>query len=228
MKQKSYSIGSLKFSSKKKAYEHTKNIIYQLGCCDICPEHDKFSFFMDLLRNHQSFDNKIGCGVSHFEIKPNAYNCYALATDICRKDGSIVDFSWKSCAESTFKGYKQHLQSALRESIKYQIYQFREKSKSADFSLCCANCKSEQFCQVDHVISFKSLTERFLADNKPPQKFDENLETHEVIFRKSDKPFQDKWEDFHEKNADLQILCRSCNLSKGSKKSNNLITNAPN
>jgi len=217
MKKKSYSIGDLKFSSKKKAYEHTKQIIYSLGCCDIYPEQEKFNFFMDLLRNHQNIDNKIGCGVSHFSIKPNTYNCYALATDICRNDGSVVDFSWKSCAESTFKGYKQYLQSALRESIKYQIYEFREQSKSADFSLYCANCKSAQFCQVDHITSFKSLTEMFLANNKAPEKFDENLETHEVIFRKCDKDFQDNWEDFHEKNADLQILCRSCNLSKGSR-----------
>lgn len=207
-----YYIGELGFKTKKESHAYTKNIITSLGYCEIKKKHKDFNFFVNLINNHQNKKEKIGCGIKSFIIKKNIKNPRAYAMDIKRKDNSIIDFSWKSCAEQTFKTEKHDLISALRYSIEDQILNFKNKTKKI-----CKNCnKINTLFDVDHDNpSFYTLSNNFLNNyDTLPKEFDEDILTNQRKFKSIDKDFELAWYDYHKNNCNLQILCHDCNLRK--------------
>ena len=63
-------IGNLNFKTKKEAYNYTKEIIYNLNECSIDINNKNYSFFLDLLKNHEGRSTeKIKC----FRISKEIY-----------------------------------------------------------------------------------------------------------------------------------------------------------
>lgn len=90
-------------------------------------------------------------------------------------------------------------------------------------------CGNINDLHVDHIINFDDLAYNFINKMKNdcaelPVKFKEaNDQSNQKCFLLSDRIFEEKWKDFHEKNAKLQILCQGCNLSKPRPKNNFLL-----
>ena len=98
----------------------------------------------------------------------------------------------------------------------YQIKQWRRENRP--LTSVCTKCESSiGKLQVDHKYPpFKTLTEEFLKKpinkNNIPQEFDYHRGGKK--FKKQDRLFKQRWQQYHKKNAELQWLCKSCNLSK--------------
>ena len=226
-------IGDLSLSTKTASHKYTKNIIDTLGRADrfrdvviINREHIHFNFFNDLLKNHVDCAQKKGCGIEHFYIKPDFLNKNAFGMMIHRTDGSEIDFSWVGCSKHITHMTTRELPDAMRYAVIEYIRSFRveQQFKSIDLNntnglVCClcGVCGNDVEYHVDHKNpSFYKLKETFLKTTKQaiPKTFDDCKKSHAAIFKDTDKMFADDWTSYHNANCDLQILCKTCNLTK--------------
>mgnify|MGYP003333874864 CR=1 FL=1 len=213
MKQKYY-IGDLEFKTKKECESYTRNIIYNLGCCIIDKAHEKYNFFINLLNNHSSYQEKIGSGIDYFYIQPNPLVKKYYQTMIKRTDGSEIDFSWVYCCQFRERSKIYDLLRAMRNAVRDDIIKFKRRN-----TLKCVNCETEnelyENFHVDHDNpSFQSLKDNFLriTDKPIPTNFTDYKEF--TFFKDEDEDFKNEWIEYHNKNCNLQILCRNCNLRK--------------
>ena len=215
MKRKYY-IGDLEFKTKKECEKYTRNIINDLGCCIIPKDHTHFNFFEKLIQNHPEYEDKKGVGIDYFYIEPNPLNIKSFQTMIKRIDGSEIDFSWVYCCQFKERTTIDFLVKAMREAIKYDTIKYKQQS-----DLICNFCKTEKELyenyHVDHhEPSFKTLKDNFLHLTKKtkPLSFGDCKKYNVIIFKDEDEDFKNDWIDYHNKNCNLQILCRDCNLRK--------------
>lgn len=210
-----YRIGEKVFKTKKSCEKYTREIIYELGCCEIDENHEYFSFFIDLLHNHHNFEEKKGVGVFCFIIQPNQLVRTRYEMSIKRKDESIVVFSWVSCCEFKTKPISHYLSQAMRRAIAHDViaYKISEIIK-------CNNCESEsenyENYHVDHDnVSFKTLMDNFLKTTSltSPTSFDK-CKGNLICFKSDDIIFEREWVTYHTNHRKYQILCRNCNLAK--------------
>jgi hypothetical protein len=122
--------------------------------------------------------------------------------------------------------HKKELLGAMRYAIRRQISNFK---KTHGLSKICSICgkgkpivNSQASLHVDHVIPFSTLTNDFLLHCEKlqigiPQQFHYNRLTGQPRFQRGDKSFACRWQRYHQLNAELQWLCKHCNLSKGNK-----------
>ena len=211
MKKLKYSIGLLEFSSIKQCENYTRNILKNLGFTKIYKNNNHFNFIHDLLKNHNEYNEKVGLGIDYFEIKPNRLNKNPELY-IHRVDNTDVIFSWRYCCSLKSRDY---LCDAMRSSISKDIIQFKKSSK-----LTCNLCNIENLpfgeFHIDHnKNSFHSIYKKFMEVNtlKIPTIFQRN-NFNTCEFMDNDYEFKKNWIEFHNKNCDLQVLCKSCNLKK--------------
>jgi hypothetical protein len=216
MKQKYY-IGKLEFKTKKECENYTRNIIYNLGCCIINKDHPQFNFFDNLIKNHPNYEDKKGIGINYFYIQPNPFIKKYYQTMIKRLDDSDTDFSWIYCCQFKERTAYNELIRAMRIAIKDDIINYKQKQSK----LICNFCKNEnelyENYHVDHNNpSFQTLKDNFLQSikNTIPSLFDDCKIYNTPIFKDKDKDFKNEWIEYHNKNCNLQILCRDCNLKK--------------
>jgi hypothetical protein len=219
MKQKYY-IGELEFKTKKECEDYTRNIINNLGCCIINKDHTQFKFFNNLIQNHPDCDDKTGNGIDYFYIEPNPLVKKYYQTMIKRLDGSETDFSWVYCCKFKERTVNDDLLRSMRTAIKDDIIKYKQKQSQ----LICNFCKTEnelyENYHVDHHNpSFQTIKDNFLQLTKKqiPSSFGDFKIYKLTIFKDEDEDFKNDWVDYHNKNCNLQILCRDCNI----KKSNN-------
>ena len=216
-----YYIDNKEFSSLKKIKDYTRNKLKEIynnsdrEIVYIEKNDSSFLFLYKILEKHKWKEEKIGCGIKRFYIKRNFLNKKGLEINLERIDGSKIDFSWIKCVTGKFTNIKQDLITAMREAINEQTRRFRSNNK-----LICQLCKciSGNF-HVDHDSpSFKILSDNFLIKNpKHPKSFCEDKDIHWKKFLEEDEQFKQKWQEYHKKNATLQILCQQCNLRKSKK-----------
>jgi hypothetical protein len=216
MKEKYY-IGKLEFKTKKECENYTRNVINNLGCCIINKDHPQFIFFDNLIKNHPEYDDKKGIGVDYFYIQSNPLVKKYYQTMIKRLDGSEIDFSWVYCCEFKKRTSVEDLLKSMREAIKEDTIKYKQKQNK----LICNFCKREnelyENYHVDHHNpSFQTLKDNFLQLTKKqiPSSFGDCKIYKLTIFKDEDKDFRNDWVDYHNKNCNLQILCRDCNLRK--------------
>jgi hypothetical protein len=200
--------------------KYVKILIYdKIGYCDSV-KLEKNAFYDELnllLKRHPEYITKTEKMID-FKISYDLLNIKALKILILNNDGSETDISWRVAIKGIPKTSKQDLFSALRTTIMPQIYNFRKKNENI-----CEYCKKTEELHVDHVIHFEEIAQNFLNKMnlegvKIPDNFDEiDNGTHLLIFDKKDKKFRDSWYDYHQENAILRILCKSCNLTRTKK-----------
>ncbi|KAJ1464072.1 hypothetical protein T484DRAFT_1758370 [Baffinella frigidus] len=93
--------------------------------------------------------------------------------------------------------------------------------RNRDTTNICAHCREnftkENGCEVDHKTHFATIVEEFVSKEvsfKVPtetQKRNDKIHGHRLIDLDMEKRFQ----DYHESRADLQLLCKKCNRSRG-------------
>ena len=127
-------------------------------------------------------------------------------------DGQWHSFSYLTCikSESEEKYHKSNCISAFRDAIRPQIVKFREEN-----NVCC-NCGVFENLEVDHKydeMPFKTLIQNYLDDTKTDYK-DYELTSHyasgDTLSNKDDIA----WKSYHQENAILRSLCRSCHQNK--------------
>lgn len=104
------------------------------------------------------------------------------------------------------------LSGAMRSAIGRQVASWKQTNQ---VFRRCRKCQSPLNLHVDHVIPFVQLQHDFLKlQPEIPTSFFYMRKTCQPRF--TDKGFARKWQFYHRKNAQLQWLCRTCNLKKGS------------
>lgn len=216
MKQKYY-IGELEFKTKKECENYTRKIINNLGCCIINKDHPQFIFFDNLIQNHPECDDKKGIGIDYFYIQPNNLVKKYYQTMIKRLDESETDFSWVYCCQFKERTVSDDLLKSMRTAIKDDVIKYKQRQSK----LICNFCKTEnelyENYHVDHYNpSFQTIKDNFLQLTKKqiPSLFGDCKMYKLTIFKDEDEEFKNDWVDYHNKNCNFQILCRSCNLRK--------------
>lgn len=228
-----YFIGTDEFFTKKSAKEMVHERIKGMSCGFYSIDSIDGQFLFSVLENHSEVDEKIGVGISGFEVNPAldpALHKSGKGKHICliRVDGTTEDFSYNHCLTFPLKGKKEfgirELKCALRESITPQIKQFIEDDNGRDIPLQYQHCpecgllfEEDNPYHVDHIIPFSKLVEDFMTNDgakyKIPNSYARTL-TRRWVFKPSDKCLEEDFLKYHAKNARYQFLCRMCNISK--------------
>ena len=87
-----YRIGKLEFKTKGKCIEFTRQVIKSLGCCDIDENHEKFTFFMDLMENNTYYRNTLNRNINKFCIEHNKLNKSAYHIRVIKKIKQIFRY----------------------------------------------------------------------------------------------------------------------------------------
>ena len=204
-------INDKKFRSKKELTDYTRNLIKMIGLGIITTDNEHYKFFEELIKRHNEYEIKRGCGIKHFIIRQNRVNRKAYELNIMRLDDTIIDISYIHCCSLI---NNNELIRAMRYSIRKQILRFKNKSE-----MICNICNNTS-CDfhIDHINPFSLICSQFLKDKlyKPTQ-FIDCKKTNNPKFKKEDIEFKREWKQFHKQNAKLQVLCSSCNLKKSNK-----------
>jgi 5-methylcytosine-specific restriction endonuclease McrA len=218
-------IGGITFSSKKKITDYVRNMIERIGVCSSLQSSDieSYNFLIDLFRRHTEYPEKL-FGMIDIAIVPNEINNKQLRLDIIKENGDHDNISWMNCVNES---KKSEFEIALRFTINNQLQSFRQNYyKHNGGILQCAICqtKNTEEYHVDHINHFEQIKCEFLQTTsfKRPTKFRDVPGDLRKTFIDDDKPFEDSWKFFHQSNAELRILCASCNLKRPKWKQNQL------
>lgn len=172
--------------------------------------HEKFNDFCNIMRKQEKWDSKIKNIISFRVVRSRLNKALNLQLKV-KNFNKWVTVSWKKGTTKKRKE-KDPLQSAFRQSIKTQIFNWKKMNK---LGALCNNCRASRLLQADHKFpTFINLTKTFLDNEKNiPTEFDYHYKCGRK-FQKKDNYFKLKWQKFHKKYATLQWLCRSCNLKK--------------
>lgn len=146
----------------------------------------------------------LGTDFRTFARKPNQE--YPADTAHLHADGAA--FSWnkaispESPRTTVYKGLRAAIAPLMRDFM-------------CETEADCVKCGSQSDLTVDHTPAFKVIADAFLAEHGDPQL--ENLGIGGG-WRLKDADTEAAWVAFHQSRVTLlQVLCRSCNASKGAR-----------
>lgn len=169
---------------------------------------DEKKYLTDLLSQQSIWKEKID-KCTDFKIVLKNGNLY-LYTRLSTCNSWIL-VSWrKSCQDVSTKNGNPLLM-AMRHSIRYQIRKWKIENKTARQ---CVMCSSKTSLQADHhQLSFKQLSANFISSNEViPKEF--GFCRFGRTFKKEDVEFKKSWNKYHVTHANLQWLCKRCNVQK--------------
>jgi hypothetical protein len=161
------------------------------------------AFFRLLLQRHPAVTEKIGCGVDHFEIRPNQFRSPAFW--IVRVDGTETDFSFNVCINGKGHSRRAVVHNAFRSAVVDQISEFKLSILRAGGARCALTGEPlDGSCHADHVIPFKALADTFIAsvgglDAIPIVPSADGVMVHHV----ADGEVKERWRAFHKERAVL-------------------------
>ena len=193
---------------------YIKEIIYNhIGITSSIKDNynNYFDEMIELFKRHPKYINKTK-NLKDIEIIQNIQNKNAFGMNIINNDNTITSISWVTCIKGTNASVKQKLNNAFRSSISNQIMDFKK-----DKILQCQFCNSIDDIHVDHILHFHKIRDNFLNtinhDLQIPNSFTNN-NYNNIVFLDKDIEFNNLWQKYHQQNAELRLLCRSCNLSR--------------
>ena len=214
-------IGTQKFITIKECEQYVRD---KIGTepRKIRRDNEQFYVFKQLLKNHSEYKDKKGVGINYFEFIINPTNKKAMHGTIIRKNGTTVDFSWLGCCRNNrTKLTDNTLSIVMRQAIKKDTIEFKKKQPTLICSLCNIKELSYSDYHVDHNYPpFRDIRKEFLELQKIspvapiPTTFSICPKSKCPIFNDADEYFERCWYEFHQLNANYQILCSTCNLKK--------------
>jgi hypothetical protein len=212
-------IGSRSFDSKKDATEYVRTLLNTIGLCSSVKSKGDhlFNELHEVLQRHPKAATKLN-GIVDMKIVMNMH-LTGKEVHIVKSNGNIEDISWLQCVSGKAHTPQSELLSAMRYSVENQIRTYKENANCV-----CMECKQSTLEQphVDHVIHFAKLVKDFHRTTRlnPPTTFATASDhSNRRDFRSEDKAYMDAWIDYHQKNAILRILCKTCNLTREKYKS---------
>ena len=200
-------MGEYIFNTKKDLRIFTKQMMQKLFNKEILGDHP---FLFELIKRHPEPNEKYLNDISFFRAYPNPVTGDTSSPHVVlvRRNGSETPFSWNACVTGRRHGGPQLL-NAMRSAISEDIVEFKFSQPQA-----CMSCGSSGELDVDHVVSFAELAEKFLSEKtNHPTEFSKNYQSRD-IFCKNDIEFESEWVEFHLKNSTLQLLCKLCHKLK--------------
>jgi len=213
-------FGNRSFPSQKEAKAYGSDLVNnKIGFCErgvrtFKPEY--FEPLLDILKNHPDYEEK-SSKMTDIKIVPNKMNGHK-ETRFINNDGTETDISW---AKFSITGKKeteeQLLTKSMRTSVDPQIIDYRNTAAAI-----CAFCAKITNLHVDHDKLFVEIKTDFLEIMKAqneyiPTKFRDFGRCNRKCFLEEDAVFEQKWKDYHLKEATLRILCQQCNLRRTKK-----------
>jgi hypothetical protein len=117
--------------------------------------------------------------------------------------------SWNKAIDAKPEHIKrrQDVKQACRAALRPLMDELRQ------YAIECERCKSTKFLQVDHKsIPFNTIFEEWFEQNP---NVDTGTGHNQIGHNLINLQDLNSWLDYHNQRADYQILCRSCNASKG-------------
>lgn len=133
----------------------------------------------------------------------------------------VIDFRDKSFEQKTQQLAEEHLDDAMRSAINPSIQRYRNSVYDKQKYHPCACCKKSldrSKSEVDHKgASFRDIKKTFLllTSRATPTNFVDDKVLRCKVFVDNACLFVREWIAYHNERASLQILCGSCNRSKG-------------
>ena len=204
-----YIIGNNSFKAQYEIKNFIKELFTNNGYGKANPR--TYSFLVELIKRHPDYEAKTGVGIDFFTISKNPYSrqkCFHLT--FTRLDGSTDDISYNLCIKGKELTKKQQTLNAMRHSIRSDIKYFKmnavQKCNSCDISEVDFDC--------DHYgVEFKEISENFIEKCGVCKSF----ATDECFTCFADDEYKNKWIDYHNDIAKLQLLCVSCHKNKSKK-----------
>lgn len=196
--------------------KYVKDLIYnKIGLCSSVKNTPYYEELITILERHPRANQKLH-DIQDIKIRRNKIG-RGLAMYIVNSFDEWISISYNICISGIDKSYESELNSALRYEIDYQIKDFKNSNDNI-----CVKCGSTSNLEVDHIYLFKNIRKDFeeylecIHNLGFPDKFDDAPdETNRRCFPVSHNEAKDIWKNYHLENANLRILCKSCNLSRG-------------
>ncbi len=169
--------------------------------------------------NHPEWDEKVGVGVDHFEVRPDNYGgkCFYIV----RKDGSYTDISFVTAISPPKK--KADVIKACRTVIRPEIEKMRE---SIQLPFVCPitgeTIWDKHYIHIDHYDwTFKEVFDEWVKDKDIDELYKKTLKSNKD--NDMDTYFDDEevcrdFLEFHNKHTHLRAVSRTANLSIFNKK----------
>jgi hypothetical protein len=208
-------VGGIQFPSKIALRQHVKNLLLELGKCVIDNSHPLFIFFLDLyyrkpshLKYHPS--TIAGFAINENPIKKGEFNKLFVITT---NKGQLV-VSWNDCCNGIDKSILSRLKEACRTSVRDQI---QEKWLISESCFVCGKIKShDSKFEVDHYRKeFCNIFGEFIAQNQLPVPTTfASISGSLYSFKPENTELGISFQQFHKREADLQLLCSECHRIK--------------
>lgn len=205
-------INNNEFKTQKEALEYYKTILNSHNINEIIPTY--FDDLYELLCRHPHANEKIGCGVESFMIKPDGYGnkCFWLI----RVDGTIEDFSYIMCVKGKDISNDMKFRKACRTTIRPQIIEYRKLYFNGNIYAKCEVTNKQieiSTCHVDHIepMYFETIVSNFIKDlniDVDVIKFDTSGTECKFI----DNTISNIWYNYHLKHAKLRCVDKQFNL----------------
>jgi Protein of unknown function (DUF3223) len=174
-------------------------------------------FLMKLLANHAQAEEKVGCGVARFYLGRSPHEQYDQP---CfwfeRTDGSLGYFSYLAALRGTSSSKYEDFVKALRASVFNQTKAF-ERASSATHCAISGDTLTGREVHVDHVIPFSFLVKEFLRLTCIDVSKLNIIVAHGFPYWIEDEETRLLWQDFHQEQAQLQLVTAEANMSKGAR-----------
>jgi hypothetical protein len=202
-----YKFGQHSFTSKQAVKKHFSQLLKTKS--KITPTDPEWEEVSELFQGHPERDSKVEGQIVRFEVRRTEVGtkCFFVISE-----GKEIDFSVGACLEEV----NDDLKGACREAIVDQVLKAKDQLV-AHFGEQCQSCGTGNGISVDHKSKpFSEIYKEFrLIAGYVPNTFDGDIRPR---FKAEDEKFKKLWLEFHEIEADYQLLCRSCNSRKGTKK----------
>ena len=207
--------------TKTKALAVLKEILNKYYIGDTLNECD-FRTVVDVLEYHPERDDKVGCGIKSIQIvKEEVYGHRRF--DLVRTDGSRQDFSYIKSLQSDNLHFKD-VMNAMRFCVLDQVRGFKNDAYGNKKYVRCAitglNMQKKD-AHTDHKppLTFDMLVFNFLRER---QLRIEDIQVEDTAFVScldlADKTIKAEWQQYHEENAQLQVVLDHANLGQSKTK----------
>lgn len=204
------------YKTKKEFKSYIQNLIKnEIGLCDSLKSTKYWDEILELMKRHPDYNEKIK-DMEDVIIRKSFYGNTELC--IINNDNTETSFSYITAIDGKGNSSKHELTMAMREAILYQIINYRNNNY-----LECVNCGHTDYdIEIDHITEFSKLRDDFITiwknqGNKIPESFDRDLCIRRK-FKEEDKQFYRDWIYYHQVNAELQCLCKSCHRVKSNQR----------
>lgn len=201
------------FKTQKALKDHFREIINRIGVCDSVKTKypSEFFDFCEVFKRHSDYPGKF-IGFVDIKIDYNPMFINQLEVSIIKENNTIDDVSvLNNCISGK---PRDNLKIAMRVSIQPQIKEYKKNNPIK----VCELCDKHDIIEIDHHSEkspFAKLCNDFMEINKLPipTSFDDT-ESHMKCFKELDSDFENSWVEYHNENAILRMLCRTCNGSQ--------------